>query len=229
MTFFPSSNEKVQVTELPSYPPTDEASWTKIFRKIIDYGLNHVRFHSYCPPEAAFVAADKLGVYLQPEGPSWPNHGVKLRQGQKIDAYLLEESKRIVDTYGHHPSFVMMAAGNEPAGNWVAYCNDWVEEMKKYDPTRLYCGASVGGGWAWDDGSEYHVKGGARGLDWTDHAPSSDDDYYSQICRPRNYKDSVDNNSPIIAHEQGQWCAFPDLKEIPQYVGAYKPPCYQHH
>ena len=204
------------------YPPMDEESWLKIFRKCQSYGLNHMRFHSYCPPEAAFAAADKVGFYLQPEGPTWPNHGVKLRKGQKIDAYLLEESKRIVDTYGHHPSFVMMAAGNEPAGDWVSYCNDWVKEMKKYDPARLYCGASVGGGWAWDDGSEYHVKGGARGLDWDRHAPHSDDDYYDQIVRPRNYKDTAENNSPIIAHEQGQWCAFPDFKEISQYTGAYK-------
>ena len=204
------------------YPPTDEESWMSILTKVREYGLNHVRFHSYCPPEAAFAAADKLGIYLQPEGPSWPNHGVKLRQGQKIDQYLLEESKRIVDTYGHHPSFVMMAAGNEPAGNWVAYCNDWVEAMKRYDPSRLYCGASVGGGWAWDDGSEYHVKGGARGLDWDKHAPHADDDYYSQIEYPRNYKDSEPNNSPIVAHEQGQWCAFPDFNEIVEYTGAYK-------
>lgn len=204
------------------YPPTDEESWMRIFRKCKEYGLNHMRFHSYCPPEAAFAAADKLGFYLQPEGPSWPNHGVKLLAGQPIDQYLLQESKRIIDTYGHHPSFIMMAAGNEPAGNWVAYCNNWVKEMKKYDPTRIFCGASVGGGWAWDDGSEYHVKGGARGLDWVNHAPSSDDDYFDQILRPRNYKDTVDNNSPIIAHEQGQWCAFPDFKEISQYTGAYK-------
>ena len=204
------------------YPPTDEAAWLEIFLKCKQYGLNHMRFHSYCPPEAAFAAADRVGFYLQPEGPSWPNHGVKLRRGQKIDQYLLEESKRIIDTYGHHPSFVMMAAGNEPAGDWVSYCNDWVKEMKKYDPTKVYCGASVGGGWAWDDGSEYHVKGGARGLDWDKHAPHADDDYYDQILRPRNYKDTVDNNSPIIAHEQGQWCAFPDFKEISQYTGAYK-------
>ena len=204
------------------YPPTDEESWLRIFRKCKQYGLNHMRFHSYCPPEAAFAAADKVGFFLQPEGPSWPNHGVKLRRGQKIDEYLLEESKRIIDAYGHHPSFIMMAAGNEPAGDWVNYCNDWVKEMKKYDPTKVYCGASVGGGWAWDDGSEYHVKGGARGLDWDKRAPHSDDDYYSQIEYPRNYKDSVPNNSPIIAHEQGQWCAFPDFKEISQYTGAYK-------
>ena len=206
------------------YPPTDEASWLRIFEKCREYGLNHMRFHSYCPPEAAFSAADKMGFYLQPEGPSWPNHGVKLRRGQVIDEYLLEESRRIVDTYGHHPSFVMMAAGNEPAGDWVPYCNDWVQAMHEYDSTKVYCGASVGGGWAWDGGSEYHVKGGARGLDWDRHAPHSDDDYYDQIRFPRNYRDSLPNTTPIIAHEQGQWCAFPDFKEIGQYEGcAYQP------
>ena len=212
------------------YPPTDKESWLKVFRKCKEYGLNHVRFHSYCPPDAAFQAADELGLYLQPEGPSWPNHGVKLRRGQSIDQYLLEESQRIVDEYGHHPSFLMMAAGNEPAGDWVSYCNDWVSQMHQYDSTRVYCGASVGGGWAWDDGSQYHVKGGARGLDWDKHAPHSDDDYFDQIEFPRNYKPntqqltstSTPNNSPIIAHEQGQWCAFPDFKEIAQYTGVYK-------
>ena len=204
------------------FPPTDEDEWMRIFKKCKEYGLNHVRFHSYCPPEAAFAAADRVGIYLQPEGPSWPNHGVKLRRGQAIDQYLLEESKRIVDEYGHHPSFVMMAAGNEPAGDWVSYCNDWVRQMHEYDSTKVYCGASVGGGWAWDGGSEYHVKGGARGLDWDRKAPSSDDDYFSGIEYPRNYKGTAPNNSPIIAHEQGQWCAFPDFKEITQYTGVYK-------
>ena len=204
------------------YPPTDEAEWLRVFRKCKEYGLNHVRFHSYCPPEAAFAAADQVGIYLQVEGPSWPNHGVKLRRGQKIDQYLMDETKRIIDEYGHHPSFVMMAAGNEPAGDWVSYCNDWVKEMRQYDPTKIYAGAAVGGGWAWDDGSEYHVKAGARGLDWERHAPSSDDDYYQQLLFPRNYKSKEPNHSPIVAHEQGQWCAFPDFKEIPQYTGAYK-------
>ena len=207
---------------LTGYPPTDEESWKAIFIQCAQYGLNHMRFHSYCPPEAAFAAADRLGFYLQPEGPSWPNHGVRLRRGQSIDEYLLEECKRIVDTYGHHPSFVMMAAGNEPAGDWVAWCNDFVDTMKAYDPSRVYCGASVGGGWAWDNGSQYHVKGGARGLDWDHHIPHSDDDYESQIDFPRNYKDTVPNRTPIIAHEQGQWCAFPDFSEMPLYTGAYK-------
>ena len=204
------------------YPPTDEASWERVLGQCKAWGINHIRFHSYCPPEAAFAVADRLGLYLQPEGPSWPNHGVKLRNGMAIDQYLIDEGKRMIDEYGHHPSFCMMAAGNEPAGNWVPYTNEWVQQMKAYDPTRLYCGASVGGGWAWDDGSEYHVKAGARGLDWDKHAPHSDDDYYQQLLFPRNYKAKEPNNSPIIAHEQGQWCAFPDFKEIPQYTGAYK-------
>ncbi len=210
---------------LTGYPPTDEESWNKIFAKCKSYGINHIRFHSYCPPEAAFIAADKAGIYLQPEGPSWPNHGIKLNDGMKIDNYLLEESKRIVDNYGNHPSFVMMAAGNEPAGDWVTYCNNWVKEMKDYDPTKIYAGASVGGGWAWDSGSEYHVKGGARGLAWSKKMPSSNDDYYSDIERPRNFKPTAEqpvNTSPIIAHEQGQWCAFPDLKETAKYTGPYK-------
>ena len=205
------------------YPPMDEQEWLRIFRKCKEYGLNHMRFHSYCPPEAAFKAADEVGFYLQPEGPTWPNHGVSLRSGQKIDEYLMEESKRIVDEYGHHPSFVMMAAGNEPAGDWVHYCNQWVIEMKKYDPTKIYAGASVGGGWAWDSEAEYHVKGGARGLDeWNRCLPSSDDDYYNLIEFPRNYKGSEPNQSPLISHEKGQWCAFPDFREIQQYKGVYK-------
>lgn len=207
---------------LTGYPPTDVESWKKIIQKCKDYGINTMRFHSYCPPEAAFIAADSLGFYLQPEGPSWPNHGVKLNHGQHIDQYLTEETKKICDYYGNHPSFVMMAAGNEPAGDWVTWCNNWVNTMKEYDNRHIYCGASVGGGWAWDNLSEYHVKGGARGLDWNHSAPQCNDDYFSQIEFPRNYKGKEPNNSPIIAHEQGQWCAFPDFKERSQYTGPYK-------
>ncbi|MDE7409689.1 MAG: beta-glucuronidase [Muribaculaceae bacterium] len=210
---------------LTGYAPTDEESWAKVFEKCKEYGINMMRFHSYCPPEAAFAAADKEGIYLQPEGPSWPNHGVKLRSGMTIDQYLIDEGKAIIDAYGNHPSFVMFAAGNEPAGNWVPYTDMWVATMKDYDPTKIYCGASVGGGWAWDGGSEYHVKGGGRGLEWKNHMPSSDDDYMNDIRSPRNFKPTdsqPENNSPILAHEQGQWCAFPDLSETSQYTGPYK-------
>ena len=207
------------------YPPTDVASWLKVLGKCKEYGINHVRFHSFCPPDAAFQAADQLGIYLQPEGPSWPNHGVRLRRGMTIDQYLTDECKRIVDTYGHHPSFIMLAAGNEPAGDWVAWGKDFVAEMRHYDPSRLYCTASVGGGWAWDEGSDYHVKGGARGLEWDRSAPQSTDNFDEGIRQPRNFKPTEQkpvNTEPCISHELGQWCAFPDLTETVQYTGAYK-------
>lgn len=211
---------------LTGYPPTDEESWLRIFRKCKEYGLNHMRFHSYCPPEAAFAAADKVGFYLQPEGPSWPNHGVKLGKGMTIDRYLLEETQRMVKAYGNHPSFCMLAAGNEPAGDWVKWVGDFVDHWKSTgDKRRVYCGASVGGGWAFDPKSEYHVKGGARGLDWNRHAPQSADDFYPQITsflQKGRQPVTFEINEPLIAHEQGQWCAFPDLNETSQYTGAYK-------
>lgn len=212
---------------LTGYPPTDVASWMAVFEKCKEYGINMMRFHSYCPPEAAFTAADSVGIYLQPEGPSWPNHGVKLGVGMPIDKYLLDEGRRIIDTYGNHPSFAMMAAGNEPAGDWVEYCADWVRQMKAYDPSKIYSGASVGGGWQWDYGSEYNVKGGGRGLTWSKRAPGCDDDFTADILRPRNFapapgRNDTVNTSPILAHEQGQWCAFPDLDETSQYTGPYK-------
>lgn len=50
------------------HPPTDVASWRRVLEVVRAHGLNHVRYHSWCPPEAAFVAADELGVYLQVEG-----------------------------------------------------------------------------------------------------------------------------------------------------------------
>ncbi len=208
------------------YPPTDVESWLTVFRKCQEYGLNFMRFHSYCPPEAAFIAADQLGFYLQPEGPSWPNHGVKLGQGMAIDKYLLEECKAIIDQYGSHPSLLMMAAGNEPAGRWTGWCAKYIKEMHEYDPTRIYCDASVGGGWAWVDNAEYHVKGGARGLDpWNDAMPQSMDDFTAGLQKPRNFKPTDQkpiNTAPIISHETGQWCVFPDLTEMDQYTGAYK-------
>lgn len=210
---------------LTGYPPTDVDSWLRIFKKCKDYGLNMMRFHSYCPPEAAFVAADQVGFYLQPEGPSWPNHGVKLGRGMTIDSYLMQETQRMVEAYGNHPSFCMLAAGNEPAGDWVKWVGDFVDYWKRTDSRHVYCGASVGGGWAFDPKSQYHVKGGARGLDWERHAPQSSDDFAKAVTAftQKGKKPITFNiNEPYISHEQGQWCAFPDLKETSQYTGAYK-------
>lgn len=211
---------------LTGFPPMNEQEWTDIFLKCKEYGLNHMRFHSYCPPEAAFAAADKVGFYLQPEGPSWPNHGVRLGRGEGIDTYLWQETERMVRAYGNHPSFCFLAAGNEPAGNWVSWVSDFVERWKATgDDRRLYCGASVGGSWAFDPKSDYHVKGSARGLAWNDAPPQSTDDFYAQITsftQKGRKPVTFDIVNPYLSHEQGQWCAFPDLDETVQYTGAYK-------
>lgn len=205
---------------LTGYPPMDEASWEKLFRKCRSYGINHVRFHSYCPPEAAFLAADIVGMYLQPEGPSWPNHGVKLGNGMVIDKYLMTETQRMVRDYGNHPSFCMLSAGNEPSGNWVKWVSRFVDEWKAADNRRIYTGASVGNGWQWQPQNMYHVKAGARGLDaWNKSQPSAADDFTENIS---TYK-GTPITAPYISHETGQWCAFPDFDEIQQYTGVYHP------
>jgi len=206
------------------YPPMDVESWMKLFQTCKSYGLNHMRFHTYCPPEAAFLAADAVGFYLQPEGPSWPNHGVKLGRGEFIDTYLYDEGKRIVDTYGNHPSFTFFAFGNEPAGNWVPWSTEAVAKIKQYDPRHLYCGFSVGGGWAWQPGSEFAVKAGARGLnEWAKRAPESTANFAKNI-ETYNGKDAPNTpiTMPFVSHETGQWCAFPNFDEISKYTGVNK-------
>ncbi len=196
------------------YAPMDVDSWVRIFKVCRAYGLNHMRFHSYCPPEAAFMAADITGFYIQPEGPSWPNHGVKLGYGADIDTYLMEETKRISRVYGNHPSFCMLACGNEPAGRWVDWVSKFVDYWKQTDPRRVYTGASVGGSWAWQPKSQFHVKAGARGLgEWNKSAPESTYDYRDRIGHVRE---------PYVSHETGQWCAFPNFEEIGKYTGVNK-------
>jgi len=212
---------------LTGYPPTDTETWLSIYRKCKEYGLNSMRFHSYCPPQAAFDAADIIGFYLQPEGPSWPNHGVKLGKGMPIDKYLLDETIKADSAYGNHPSFCFLAAGNEPAGDWVKWGQDFIAYWKKHDKRHLYTTASVGGGWAWTPYDQYRVKGGARGLDWVRRAPQSTDDFYESITKvparilPKG-SPQVSINEPFVSHETGQWCVFPDLKETSQYRGVYK-------
>lgn len=206
------------------YPPTDLDSWLKLFKTCKSYGLNHMRFHTYCPPEAAFLAADMTGFYIQPEGPSWPNHGVKLGRGEFIDDYLMEEGLAIVNEYGNHPSFTFFAFGNEPAGNWVKWSTDHVAQIKEWDNRHLYCGFSVGGGWAWQPGSEFAVKAGARGLnEWAKRAPESVVNFEKNISM-YNGKDMPNTQitMPFVSHETGQWCAFPNFEEIDKYTGVNK-------
>ena len=198
---------------LTGYAPMDVASWERVFRICRNYGLNHMRFHSFCPPEAAFIAADLVGFYLQPEGPSWPNHGPKLGNGQPIDKYLMDETIALTKAYGNYASYCMLACGNEPSGRWVNWVSKFVDYWKATDPRRVYTGASVGGSWQWQPHNQYHVKAGARGLTWAERQPESMSDYRAKI-------DTV--KQPYVSHETGQWCVFPDFNEIRKYTGVNK-------
>lgn len=198
---------------LTGYAPMQVEDWERVFRICKNYGLNHMRFHSFCPPEAAFIAADLVGFYLQPEGPSWPNHGPKLGMGQPIDTYLMDETIRMAKEYGNYASFCMLACGNEPSGRWVAWVTKFVKYWEAKDTRRVYTGASVGNGWQWQPQSQYHVKAGARGLNWTNSMPESASDYHEKI-------DTV--KQPYVSHETGQWCVFPDFNEIRKYTGVNK-------
>lgn len=198
---------------LTGYAPMNVKDWERVFRICREYGLNHMRFHSYCPPEAAFIAADLVGFYLQPEGPSWPNHGPRLGNGQPIDKYLMDETIRLTKAYGNYASYCMLACGNEPSGRWVAWVTDFVEYWEKTDARRVYTGASVGGSWQWQPRNQFHVKAGARGLNWANQEPESLSDYRARI-------DTV--SQPYVSHETGQWCAFPNFEEIHKYTGVNK-------
>ncbi|WP_035141559.1 exo-beta-1,4-galactosidase [Flavobacterium daejeonense] len=197
---------------LTGYPATTVEEWEVTFKKIKSYGLNHVRFHSWCPPEEAFIAADKVGLYLQPEGPSWPNHGPKIGLGQPVDKFLYEETERMVKDYGNYASFTMLSAGNEPAGNQVKYLNEFVDFWKTKDSRRVYTGMSVGGSWPVVPNAEYLVRGGVRGLKW-DKTLETVSDFSAEIQKFQ---------VPFVAHEIGQYCVFPNFDEIQKYTGVYR-------
>lgn len=201
------------------YPPTEIDPWMRIFKICRSYGLNHMRFHSWCPPEAAFEAADRSGFYLQIECSSWANQGATIGDGKPLDQYIYDESNRIVKAYGNHPSFCMMAYGNEPAGkNYTRYLTDFVNYWKKKDSRRLYTTAA---GWPVVPDNNYNSTPEPRIQAWgaglksiiNSEAPKNDYDWSSIIAKWQH---------PIVSHEIGQWCVYPDFKEIVKYTGVLK-------
>jgi len=201
------------------YPPTNTEGWEKVFTTVKAHGLNHVRFHSWCPPAAAFVVADEMGIYLQVECSSWANQSTTLGSGLPIDQYIYDESNHIVEAYGNHPSFVMMAYGNEPGGpEYVDYLTKFVNYWKEKDDRRLYTSAS---GWPALQVSDFHVLPQPRIQAWGEGVnslinskpPTSDFDWSEKIT-----KDGI----PVVSHEIGQWCVYPNFKEIKKYTGVLK-------
>lgn len=120
------------------YMPTDVDSWLKFFGTLSEYGINHVRYHTCCPPDAAFEAADILGIFLQPELPFW---GTVPDEFGGEHEFLREEGWRMLREFGHHPSFVMMSMGNELWGS-KERLNELIAGYKAQFPDKLYAGGS---------------------------------------------------------------------------------------
>ncbi len=124
---------------MTGYAPTDVESWLKVLQIAKDYGINHYRFHTCTPPEAAFAAADRLGIYMEPELPFWgtvTNVGEE-NHDEAAQQYLIEEGFRILNEFGNHPSFVMMSLGNELWGS-KERLNEILGRYRSHDTRHLY-------------------------------------------------------------------------------------------
>lgn len=200
------------------HPPTDVAEWMRIFTIARSYGLNHFRFHSYCPPEAAFVAADRAGFLLHVEAPFWV-HDVGRVPAR--DDFMRAEAERIQDTYGNHPSFVMFALGNELRGDFD-FMNRLTNDLKRRDPRRLY----------------------TTHADYSRLKPEPSGDYYvCQKVAPKKFLRLHDSERldgelgtdfdfsayiegfavPTLSHEMGQWVVNPTYDDFARYTGPLKP------
>ena len=221
--------------------------WMKYLGTCKAYGINHVRFHSWCPPEAAFVAADKLGIYLQPELPFWGSFDDK---DEVLMKFLHQEGENILREYGHHPSFRMMALGNELWGSFDKM-KEFVDDFRKIAPDKYYTfgsnyylgyqGVKEGmdyfttcriGGEGWGKYNT-HTRGSFSFADAYDggminHFHPNTTMNFDEACdkwaspQPWQKKDGK-AGIPIISHETGQFQTYPDYREIKKYTGVLYP------
>lgn len=206
------------------YPATDIESWRRIMRRTKEYGLNHLRFHSYTPPEAAFDAADEAGIYIQVET-VWANQSARIGSGLAVDKWVYAETDRILAAHGNHPSFVLMTHGNEPGGGDKegearrdAFLGAYVRHYRARDPRRLW---TAGAGWPLLDENEYHITPTPRVQNWGEGLKSRINAKPPET--QTDYRDFVSRYpAPVISHEIGQWCVYPDLNERRKYTGYLK-------
>jgi len=224
-TIFLRGKHDACVFPLTGYAPMELAGWQRYFETCRAYGINHIRFHTWCPPEAAFEAADLAGMYLQPE---LPNFGGDFSKDLPKLEYSRLEGRRILQAFGNHPSFAMFALGNENFGGRDTRA-EMIRELRRQDPRHLYAQAS---NYEFSDprfaeGDDYWttmrtVKGAAgnvRGsfshadkpLGRVQTGPAGTAyDYGAAIAQVP---------APVIGHEVGQYQVFPRFAETAKYTG----------
>ena len=220
------------VFPLTGHTPMDVDSWRHYFQRCLDYGINHVRFHSWCPPEAAFAAADGLGIYLQPELPFWGT-----LEGGELLAFLRKEGLNIVRTYGHHPSFAMFSLGNELGGE-PAVMRDLVDTFRAEAPQILYTNGTNAylGFNGYVDGMDFFATARTRGEalgEYDTHIRGSfafadvvDGGILNHFYpgTTRNFAGALEGvPMPVISHETGQFQSYPDYAQIDKYTGPLVP------
>ena len=232
-TVFLRGKHEGGVFPMTGYPSMKKEDWIRYFRIVKSYGINHVRYHSWTPPEAAFDAADEVGVFLQTELPLWGNYS---SCDTMLVNYMKTEGERIMEAYGNHPSFVMFTLGNELVGDTLLM-QSVVEHLKNKDGRRLYAMGS--NNFYWDSHTypceDFFVsmRNGKETLDYHTDLRGSFSFADSQggglinNMEPqtiRDYSLAIQNiKKPIIGHETGQYQIFPDFKEIPSYTGVLRP------
>lgn len=237
---------------LTGYAPMDKAEWMRIYGILREWGLNHVRFHSWCPPKAAFEAADELGFYLQVELPNKrsafnaedskeaAHHNIDFLEGENMDEsmalydYGKREGELILRQFGNHPSFVMFTLGNELGRSEGMF--ELVGHFKKLDPRRLYAQGSNNMHWnpSLAAGDEFWVTGKVG----NDTLPIRGSFYIHDFDKgaiefnpPGTLDDFTDSIQgvpvPLIGHETGQFQVYPDFRDIPKFTGVLKARNYE--
>jgi hypothetical protein len=231
---------------LTGYPPMNKDGWLRVLGILKDWGLNHVRFHSWCPPEAAFAAADELGMYFQVE---LPNKRSAFKAPENTDAakrnidyvdvpgsdpnaslhnYALREAELIFRHFGNHPSFVMFTLGNELGRNPAMY--ELVARFQKRDPRHLYAQGANNMHWqpSFAEGDDFWVTGKTgktlpvRGSFFPADYPDAHIEHRPPSTLVDYSKSIADVPAPVIGHETGQYQVAPDFREIPKYTGVLK-------
>lgn len=192
---------------LTGFPPMDRPFWTRLMRLVRSFGLNHLRFRSWCPPRAAFEAADAAGVLLQVETPVRRSDA---GLDPERDAFLMREVRLIIDTFGNHPSFGLWCGGSHMAGE-ADFLERMIRDARAHDPRHVYAASSAGRPVAADDYViasadsvlNYGRAGGAPASPLADHDADA----------------IAAGERPMIVAEVGQVEAFPDITAIGKYTG----------
>ena len=221
------------VFPLIAHTAMDVETWRHYFQVAKQYGINHYRFHSWCPPEACFEAADIEGIYLQPELPVWGNIDI---DDTELCDYLLKEGRNLHRAYSNHASFVMFGLGNEMSGEeGLAML---IQTFKKEDNRHIYASGSNNylgfkGKQADEDYFTTCRVGCEDDKQFNTHARASFsfadayDGGYLNHTYPNSEMDFSSANAlcdvPIISHETGQFQVYPNYEEIKKYTGVLKP------